>query len=89
MNSIPIKLKKQLSEDEYYKTCVRKNEECKGRITWEHAILYAGKQVQERFAIIPLCYYHHLGDGLKKAENIKIAMQRATEEDKKKYPGLS
>jgi hypothetical protein len=47
--------------------------------------MYAGKQIQERFAILPLCEYHHLGKGLHKKTNEWIAVGRATVEDKKKY----
>lgn len=88
MHPIPPRLRRELSKDPYYQTCARADETCQGRITWEHAILYAGRQVQERFAIIPLCYFHHLGSGLVKRINIQIAMSRATPEDKKKYPRL-
>jgi len=59
---------------------------CDGRITWEHALKYAGKQVQERFAIIPLCWYHHLGAGLNKRFNEYCALLRATASDFAKYP---
>lgn len=94
MNRIPPKLKAELAADPEYKLCVLGDTfpdgmNCSGRITWEHAILYAGKQVQERWAIIPLCVYHHLGNGLNKRWNKQYAMSRATEEDKKKYPRLN
>lgn len=82
MNKIPTKLRQQLSNDPYYYKCVRENKECSGRITWEHAMTYAGKQIQERWAIIPLCWYHHLGNGLHKLTNQIIATSRATNEDK-------
>jgi hypothetical protein len=88
MHPIPSKLRRELSADPYYRVCARANEDCAGRITWEHAIMYAGKQVQERWAIIPLCYHHHLGEGLVKSVNILLAMSRATKEDKLKYPRL-
>ncbi|MGH7782249.1 MAG: hypothetical protein ACREO5_00165 [Candidatus Binatia bacterium] len=94
MHPIPPKLRKQLSEDPYYKACARAGTDCDGRITCEHSILYAGKQVQERWAIIPLCAFHHSvdefqdGPGLNKRINRQIAMSRATEEDKKKYSRL-
>jgi len=74
---IPEKLKQLLLEDPYYKTCARKNDECDGRITFEHSFLYAGKQIQEKWAIIPLCWHHHLGKGLNKELNHYIALKRA------------
>jgi hypothetical protein len=47
---------------------------------------YAGRQVQEKWAIVPLCWHHHLGPGLDKKANRLIALARATEEDLAKYP---
>jgi len=94
MHPIPPKLRRELSEDPYYKTCARADKTCKGRITWEHAVLYAGKQVQERWAILPLCEWHHSvnqfqdGGALNKRLNKEIAMARATPEDRAKYPRL-
>ena len=93
MSPIPQKLRKQLSEDPEYKICARAMRsghggECRGRITFEHAILYANRQVQERWAIIPLCVYHHLGVGLNKRWNINYALSRATREELAKYPRL-
>lgn len=32
---------------------------CGGRITYEHSLIYAGKQVQEKESIIPVCEKHH------------------------------
>jgi len=85
---IPPLLREMMSEDPYYKVCARSNSECEGRITWEHTLLYAGKQIQEKWAIIPLCWYHHLGDGLNKKANRQIVLIRVTEEALIKYPKL-
>jgi len=90
MSPIPFNLRIQLAKDPYYAKCARAEDGgCNGRITWEHAILYAGRQVQERWAIIPLCYRHHLGDLLDKTKNVILATNRATDDDKKKYPRLN
>lgn len=90
---IPSKLLKEILEDEYYKKCVRwKEGTCRGRITFEHAIQYAGRQVNEKWAIIPLCAYHHEvdefqdGGDLQKDLNHFFAIQRATDDDLAKYP---
>ena len=86
---IPYAVRSKILADPYYKVCARKSDGgCQGRITWEHAIMYAGKRVQEVWCILPLCVEHHLGSSLNKALNIKLAMSRATEEDRKKYPRL-
>jgi len=88
MNNMPINLRNQCETDPYYQNCARSNYECAGRITWEHALLYVGKQIQEKFSVLPLCEYHHLGKGMKKKYNEIIALSRATKEDKLKYPDL-
>jgi hypothetical protein len=77
---IPLQLREKMSEDPYYKNCARKNSDCSGRITWEHAFIYKN-QIQERWAIIPLCVYHHLGNGLNKELNHYLALKRADIED--------
>jgi len=90
---IPKKLLHEILEDPFYKTCVRHKEgTCKGRVTFEHALIYAGKQIQEKWAIIPLCEYHHgvnnyqdRGD-LKKSYNEWVAVNRATADDFARYP---
>lgn len=78
----------EISSDPYYETCARKFDGgCKGRITWEHAIIYAGRQLNEKWAIIPLCSYHHAvdeyqdGGDLNKEKNEWIALNRATDEE--------
>lgn len=87
MNNIPSDLRSDLSVDPYYKYCARASDGgCEGRVTWEHAWIYAGRQIQERWAIIPLCWYHHLGEGLNKRKNEIISLSRATDEDLSKYP---
>ena len=62
---------------------------CKGRSTMEHAWLYAGKQVNEKWAIIRLCYWSHLGPGMNKRINEWISLRHATAEDLEKYPKKS
>lgn len=91
MSRIPKKLLAELLLDPFYKICTRKGEDCDGRITFEHALIFAGKQVQERFAIIPLCTYHHAVNGyqdggdLNKNMNLWIALSRATAEELTRY----
>lgn len=88
MNNVPPALRKQLASDPEYKKCALRNHgNCDGRITWEHAIIYAGKQVQERWAIVPLCEKHH-GVGkwmdagtMAKERNVWCALNRATDDE--------
>jgi len=91
MKAIPKKVKDDISSDPYYKSCAREDSLCDGKLTWEHAIIYAGRQVQEKWAIIPLCEYHHSVNkyqdigGLDKRENERIAYNRATDDELRKY----
>lgn len=88
MRPIPPKMRQAMAEDPYYKQCARVgigDHVCSGRITWEHALIYAGKQVNEIWAIIPLCEKAHAvglfqdsGD-FDKEINVWIALNRATE----------
>jgi len=92
MRKIPAALKKKIASNPTMKSCAYKtypergSAHCSGRITWEHAFIYAGRQINEEWAIIPLCWFHHLGAGLNKRFNEYLALRRATEEDLKKYP---
>lgn len=50
-------------------------------MTIEHALYYAGRQLSEMWAYVPLCWYHHLGKGLNKEMNKYLAMRQMTSED--------
>lgn len=92
MSKIPKALLKRILANPYYKVCARQGYDCDGRITLEHALIHAGRQVQEEWAIIPLCAFHHAvdqfqdGGDLNKEVNEFIAFMRATPEDFAKYP---
>jgi hypothetical protein len=91
MTPIPQKVKKEMLMDPFYKICARnavlKDHDCKGRITWEHTLTYAGRQIQKPWAIIGLCEWAHSvnnhqdGPGLNKEKNIWIALNRASEKE--------
>lgn len=87
MRSIPQKLKREILADPFYKQCARLNNDCAGRITWEHAIIYAGRQLNEKWSIVPLCTYHHAvdkhqdGGDLRKGINVWIALNRASDSE--------
>lgn len=86
MNNMPKKLREQLADDPYMKTCARRNEDCFGRITWEHALIVGGKQLQRAWCIVPLCVFHHLDKGLEKNRNRLLALNRATDADLDEFP---
>lgn len=60
MRLIPTKLRKQLSRDPYMEECqichTRQN------IEWNHALIYGNKQINEPYAIIPVCRDCHRGE---------------------------
>lgn len=93
MRPISSEVKKKLLQEP--NICARINDgNCDGRITFEHSLIYAGRQIDEAWAIVKLCTYHHSvnehqdGDGLDKQKNIWIALNRATDEELEKYSKL-
>ena len=87
MTKIPPAVLKDILSDPFYKTCAKYGQhghECKGKITFDHTIIFGGKQLQKKFAIIPLCSYGHSvnehqdGGDLDKEMNLWIALNRAT-----------
>lgn len=84
MNNAPKQLKDKWST-QTNKVCARRDEgNCQGRLTKEHVIIYAGKQLQEDWAILDICEYHHAvntyqdsGD-LNKEKHEWLALNRAT-----------
>ena len=89
---IPLKLRKKMAENGSMLSCVHRSNNCSAKIEWEHCWLYAGKQIQEEWAIIPCCYFHHRGNGLDKDFNRYQSLVKAfkllgsLDEIIKKYP---
>lgn len=90
MKKIPPPLKEELNADPDYGYCMKYGHHghtCDGRITFEHSIIFAGSQLQVKFAILSLCEYGHGvdrfqdGGDLNKEINEWIALSRATEEE--------
>ncbi len=88
--TIPRKLRAELALDPEYRICSLDGypgHVCAGRITWEHAIIYGGKKVQERWAIIPLCArahdvdFYQDGHNMVKELNVWVALNRATPQE--------
>lgn len=60
MNHIPTALNNDLNEDPFYKKCcLWFLGGCGGRIERHHNLIYAGRQVQAKFCILPACHDHH------------------------------
>lgn len=90
MRKISPQVKEELLQEK--NICARHNDgNCAGRITFEHALIYGGKQIDETWAILHLCEFHHAvgiyqdGGDLNKEKNVWIALNRATEQELIKY----
>lgn len=62
MRPIPIELRKRIASNPFMQRCIYwgiRSNGCKGRVEWEHAFEYGGKQINEEWAIVPVCTYHH------------------------------
>ena len=96
MRPISPKVKEAILNDPLYVQCTRalllNDHVCAGRITWEHSLIYAGRQIDEKWALVSLCAYAHgvdeYQDGgcLDKKINEWIAINRMSREDEMKYP---
>lgn len=81
MNNIPPKLRKEMSADSFYKECCLKNYQCAGKVEWHHVLIFAGKQLQKKFAIVPACKdFHHKFANRKDIRDqfLKVVLNRAT-----------
>ena len=90
MTAIPKKVRAGLAEDPFYRRCcVSGDASVRGdRIEWHHNLIYAGKQVQEPFAILPLKKSLHdrlKGDKDLQAQLDWIMWNRATDDQIERY----
>lgn len=85
MRRISKKVKEELENAVRMESC----EICgKKEVQWHHVLQYAGRQIDEPFAIAPACFKHH-----EQATTFPIreqfewyALQRMTDADLAKYP---
>lgn len=62
---------------------------CVGRVQWHHVWIYAGRQINEYWAILGACEFHH--DRVKSNTQVRELFERrsleiATDADLAKYP---
>jgi len=76
-----------MSEDPYYAHCCIADSTCSGRIEWHHNLIYAGRQVNSRFCILPLCQGHHrAADASSTKERLdRIMLNRAEDEELQEF----
>lgn len=93
MRAISLKMRQELEKLERMQRCAVKRlcygETCVGRIEWHHVWIYAGRQINELWAIVGACKKHH--DQVDSDPTIKNAFKidsllNATEKDLAKYP---
>ncbi len=83
MRKIPNKIRVEISNDPFYKTCCISGDT--HDIQWHHNLIYAGKQVNEKFCILPLEKKIHADICKYKEKCDWIMVNRATENQLKKY----
>lgn len=89
--SAPVKREVEARKNLCQRRLVFRDHECQGRITWEHALTFAGRQVDAAFAIVKICAWAHDvdefqdGGNLDKEKNQYIALMQASEADMQTY----
>lgn len=85
MTPIPPDVREAMARDPFMKRCCLASDGmCAGRIEWHHAVIFAGRQVQKRFAIIGACkdYHHRFANRKDIAERfLKVVLSRGTEQE--------
>jgi len=85
MRRIPDKLRKKIAENEFMERCCITGSY---NVSWEHCWIYAGRQINEAWAIVPLrrdLNTSHPPRDVKERCQL-ISLNRATKEDLAKYP---
>jgi hypothetical protein len=77
MRPIPKKLRDTLNKDPFMAVCCLADSECDGRIEFDHTIIHQGRQLNERWAIVPVCEHHHDGQQYKERRQL-VALNRAS-----------
>lgn len=86
MRKIPRKLQEDMASDPYYsKCCITGLSKNAVKIDWHHNLIYAGRQVNEKWCILPLAdfVHQHIVDYKRKCD--WIMLNRATNEELEKY----
>lgn len=83
-------MREKLDRDPFMWGCIVSCPECSPRIEWHHALTYAGKRINEPWAILPLCSRHHQEQAKYRTEQLKAMKERITffGADLSKYPKL-
>jgi len=83
--TIPFKLRKELALDPFMKECVWTGQT--SNVSWEHCWMYGGKQINERWAIVPLRRDLNVNMQADVKEYCRyISLTRASDEELARYP---
>lgn len=83
---IPKKMREELSEDPFMnKCCLEEIGFCSGRIQWHHHLKFAGKRINEKWCILPVCEAHHHLEAQYKYALDEIMVSRATYDELRPY----
>lgn len=62
---------------------------CEGRVNWHHALTYAGKRIPDKWAILPVCEFHHKVESRFRQVQKRIILSRVNIQTiKNKYPKI-
>ena len=84
MRKIPEELREEMANDPFYKVCCitgRSDE----KIEWHHNLIFGGKQVNEKFCILPLLKSVHDNIVKYKEQCDWIMWNRASEEQIRRF----
>ena len=85
MRPIQAKMREEISNDPFMKRCCITGSPL---VSWEHCFNYAGRQINEPWAIVPLRRDLNTSHPPKRVKEMcqLISLNRATKEDLAKYP---
>ena len=86
MRPIPPQLRAEIAKDPFMQKCCYTGET--KDITWEHCWIYSGRQINEKWAIVPLVKRYNTNAMPIKIKNWCrwVSLMRASKEDLAKYP---
>ncbi len=84
MRKIPPQLREEMAADPFYKKCCISGSTSE-KIEWHHNLIFAGKQVNEKFCILPLAKSIHDKIELYKEKCDWIMLNRASDEELLRY----
>lgn len=83
---IPPELREEMANDKFYdKCCITGLSKNAVKIEWHHNLIFGGRQVNEKFCILPLADFVHRNIVKHKEKCDWIMLNRATDEEIKRF----